>query len=124
MAFERAALAEGLRYMEQTLKSRDQEVFQHRTELQLLQHVVELKVEDATQGLNVQLAKAESEKADLEVKLAKLQQRDALLGQALRKAGERCGAAAKKADLTAEKAKETLADLERKLATQAESLKG
>lgn len=124
MAFERAALAEGLRYMEQTLKSRDQEVFQNRTELQLLQHVVELKIEDATQALNVSLGKAEAERAELLEQVKKLQLRDVHLGEALRKAAERCAAAAKKGDLSVEKAKETLADLERKLSAQADSLKG
>jgi DNA-binding response OmpR family regulator len=124
VVFERAALAEGLRYMEQTLKSRDQEVFQNRTELQLLQHVVELKVEDATNAINLQLAKAEGERSELAEKVAKHAQRDAQLAEALRKAADRCSTTAKKADLTVEKAKETLLDLERKLSGQADSLKG
>jgi DNA-binding NtrC family response regulator len=124
VVFERAALAEGLRYMEQTLKSRDQEVFRHRTELELLQHVVELKVDDATRELSLQLARLEGERGEQLDRVAKLLQRDVLLGDALKKAAERCATMAKKSDLSVEKAKETLADLERKLSAHAEALKG
>lgn len=124
VVFERAALAEGLRYMEQTLKSRDQEVFRHRTELELLQHVVELKVDDATRELSLQLARLEGERGEQLERVAKLLQRNVQLGDALKKAAERCATMAKKSDLSVEKAKETLAELDRKLSAHADALKG
>lgn len=49
--FERAALADGLREMDAALKVREKEVFQHRTELEMLQHVIEMRVDDATREL-------------------------------------------------------------------------
>ncbi len=72
--FERAALAEGLRYMEQTLKSRDKEVFQHRTELELLQHVVEVRIDDATRDLVARVVQLEAERDELLARLAQSQE--------------------------------------------------
>lgn len=123
VVFERAALAEGLRYMEQTLKSRDQEVFQHRTELELLQHVVELKVDDATREVTMQLRRLEAERGELLERMAKVLQRDVNLGQSLRRIADACARAAKKSDLTIQKAKELLVETEQGLAAQADALK-
>jgi DNA-binding response OmpR family regulator len=121
--FERAALAEGLRYMEQTLKSRDKEVFQHRTELELLQHVVEVRIDDATRDLVVQTSRLESERGELLERVAKLLQRDVMIAQVLADAAEKCGRTAKKNNLTVEKAKELLIELERQLTADSETLK-
>ena len=120
--FERAALAEGLRYMEQTLKSRDKEVFQHRTELELLQHVVEVRIDDATRDLMVQLTRLEAERGELLERVAKLLQRDVVMGQVLADAAEKCARVAKK-NLTVEKAKDLLLELEKQLTADAETLK-
>jgi DNA-binding response OmpR family regulator len=119
--FERAALAEGLRYMEQTLKSRDKEVFAHRTELELLQHVVEVKVEDATAPLKQQLGRLDSERAQLLDRIAGMLQRNTQLSDVLRSSAEKCGLAAKSA-LSVEKAKEQLAELEERLTAHADWL--
>ena len=124
VVFERAALAEGLRYMELTLKSREKEVFQHRTELELLQHVVELKIEDATREMNVQLARMEHERAEILERLARMLQRDGELASMLQASADKCGKALKKGELTLEKAKETFLELQTRLSAQADSLKG
>lgn len=123
VVFERAALAEGLRYMEQTLKSREKEVFQHRTELELLQHVVEVRIDDATRDLMVQLSQLEGERDALNKKVAELQQRDQTVSGVLIDAAEKCRRTVKKNNLTLEKAKEVLTDLERQLTADAASLK-
>lgn len=121
--FERAALAEGLRYMEQTLKSRDKEVFQHRTELELLQHVVEVRIDDATRDLMLQMSRLESEKNDLLERVAKLMQRDVIIGQVLADSAEKCARLAKKENLTVERARELFTELQKQLIADAESLK-
>ncbi len=121
--FERAALAEGLRYMEQTLKSRDKEVFQHRTELELLQHVVEVRIDDATRDLMVQMTRMDTERKELLERVAKLMQRDVIIGQVLLDAAEKCGRAAKKDGLTLEKAKDLLRELQKQLTADADTLK-
>ena len=122
--FESAALVEGLRYMQQTLKSREKEVFAHRTELQLLQHVVEVRVEDATIELSLQVGSLEADRNELQDRLSKLLRRDAELADGLRTAAVRCAATAKKSDLSVEKARELLVDLEQKLIGDAATLKG
>jgi DNA-binding response OmpR family regulator len=121
VVFERAALAEGLRYMEQTLKSRDKEVFQHRTELELLQHVVEVRIEDATRDQKAQLARLEAERGELLERVAKLLQREQALGQVLVAAAGKCARAAKK-NVTVEKAQALLLELERQLTADAQPL--
>ena len=121
--FERAALAEGLRYMEQTLKSRDKEVFQHRTELELLQHVVELRIEDATRELQVQTARTEAERGELLERVAKLLQRDVIISQVIADAAAKCAQAATKPNLTIEKARELLDELQKQLLANAGALK-
>ncbi len=121
--FERAALAEGLRDMEQTLKSRDKEVFQHRTELELLQHVVEVRIDDATRELMLQMSCVDAEKAELLERVSKLMQRDVIVSQVLLDAAEKCARAAKKDSLTIEKAKELLVELQRQLRADADALK-
>ena len=120
--FERAALAEGLRYMEQTLKSRDKEVFQHRTELELLQHVVEVRIDDATRDLMVQLSRLEGERGELLDRVGKLLQRDAVLGGVLADAAKKCARASHKNSLTLEQAKELFLELEKQLAADAKAL--
>lgn len=112
--FERAALADGLRQMDQALKSRENEVFAHRTELELLQHVVELRIDDATRALQDQLAKAEAEHRVLFEQVAKLLQREQLLGKALADAAQTCAGAVKDG-LTVEKAKAVLSALQERL---------
>lgn len=111
VVFERAALAEGLRYMEQTLKSREKEVFQHRTELELLQHVVEVRIDDATRDLMLQMSKVETERDELKKKLAEAEKHAAELTGTMATAAEKCAKAAKKNGLTVEKAKELLSEL-------------
>ena len=121
--FERAALVEGLVHMDQTLKSRDKEVFQHRTELEMLQHVVEVRIEDATRDLIVQQTRLETERGELLARLATVRERDLLLGQVLADAAERCGRALGKDGLTVEKARVLLTELKAQLTADAGSLK-
>jgi len=121
--FERAALVDGLRAMEQTLKRRDTEVFQHRTELDLLQHVVEVRIDDATRELMLQTSQAENERDGLQAQVTKLKERDDALSQVLTDAAEKCGSAAKKEALTLEKARDLLKELDHQLGAEAEALK-
>lgn len=123
VAFERAALAEGLRYMEQTLKSREKEVFQHRTELELLQHVVEVRIDDATRELAVKSSQLEGERDDLLAQVKALQARELTLSGVLSDAAEKCARLAKKKDLTVDKAKDLLGELQKQLTLDAELLK-
>ncbi len=121
--FERAALVDGLRAMEQTLKRRESEVFQHRTELELLQHVVEVRIDDATRELMIQASQAANERDALQARISKLEERAGALTQVLADAAEKCGHAAKNDTLTLEKARDLLKGLDHGLSAEAEALK-
>jgi two-component system, sensor histidine kinase len=111
VAFERAALADGLRQMELTLKKSEHEVFTQRTELELLQHVVDLQIDDATRELVVGIAQVEGERDDLLTKLKALR-------QVLAGAAQKCAEAGKQNGLTLEQARSLLAELEKQLAAE------
>lgn len=59
--FERALLADTLRSMQKTVQAQQAEAFQRKTELDLFQSVVEVKVDDATQPLKERVALLEAE---------------------------------------------------------------
>jgi DNA-binding NtrC family response regulator len=82
-AFERAALVEAIRHMEKSLKSREHENFQQKTELELFQSVLELKIDEANEDLSVKLGQMEAEKLELEEQLTGTKQKLAVLRAAL-----------------------------------------
>lgn len=82
-AFERAALVEAIRQMEKSLKTQEHEKFQQKTELELFQSVLELKIEEASEGLSVKLGTLEAEKIELEEQLKREAQKLAWLRSAL-----------------------------------------
>jgi DNA-binding NtrC family response regulator len=70
---ERAALAESLREMQRSLRKTESTAFQKMTELELLQNVLELRLEDATSALREKVATLESELASERDRRASLQ---------------------------------------------------
>lgn len=58
-AWERLKLAEALKAQQKTLAQKDQQVFQQRTELEMLEMVLELKVEEATAPLSARVGELE-----------------------------------------------------------------
>ncbi|MFO0595088.1 MAG: response regulator [Myxococcaceae bacterium] len=60
---ERQALADSLREMEKSLRKSESTAFQKVTELDLLQNVMELKIDDATSELRAKVDKLEGELA-------------------------------------------------------------
>ncbi len=61
--FERALLADTLRSMEKTVRRQKEEAFQRKTELDLFQSVLEVRVEDALAPLREQVQAAEAQLA-------------------------------------------------------------
>ncbi len=118
-AFERAAMVEELKVMEIALRSKDAQVFQHQTELDLLKHVVELRIDDATRELSIEQAKAEGELVDARAAFrARLDE----IKSHVRILSERAGHDARRATLTVPEARVVLADLERLLLEFSETL--
>ena len=60
-AHERALLADSLRKAERSLRKSETEAFQHRTELDLWQNVMELRIEEAVRALTVRVAVLEQD---------------------------------------------------------------
>lgn len=69
---EREALSDTLRALEKTLRKSESAAFQTRTELDLFQNVVELKIEDATRDLEDRVAELEAERTRLRATLKEL----------------------------------------------------
>lgn len=78
---ERAALAESLREMQKSLRKTESQAFQKMTELDLLQTVLDLKIEDATATLRERVE-------TLETELASERERKASLKKTLRTLAE------------------------------------
>lgn len=69
---ERRKLSEALRAMEKSLRKTEAEVFGTRTELDLLQSVVDLRIEEATEELTARVAELERQHAALKATLKEL----------------------------------------------------
>ena len=121
VAFERAALADALRASEQTLRAREKDLFKHRTELEVFQTVVDLKIEEATRELNIQNARLTSHTLELEEKLGGRQQKTRQLADALLKLSSELDEAIGEEDL--ERLRSRVRDVTRRMAIEAESLK-
>ena len=120
MAFERAALAEALRYSEKALKAKEEDVFRHRTELELFQTVVELKIEEATRELNLANAKLTATHLEQQEKLGAAAQKAHALAEGLKRLSQELEQALKEPD--AEKLKKLVREVARRLDAQAGSL--
>ncbi|MGV3624163.1 MAG: response regulator [Archangium sp.] len=69
---EREALSAALRKLETSLRKSEATAFQSRTELDLFQNVVELKIEDATRALQERVDELEGERLRLRATLKEL----------------------------------------------------
>jgi FixJ family two-component response regulator len=125
-AFEREALVRTLKEMRGKLKDFEEKAFQSQTELDVLQQVVELRVEEATRNLKVknaqlllevqELRKAQkASKKEEAAPPAPTQEEPELNRQAIK-------AVATRASLAAEKPKLTVADAREALQSVAKSL--
>lgn len=120
VAFERAALVEALKSVDKQLKQKERAVFEHRTELELFQSVMDVKIDEATRELNVANGKLVAENLALEEKSAAATAKLKALAEGLKKLSDELDAAVKEAD--AEKVKKLIKEVSRRLSTQAESL--
>ncbi|MFL5320113.1 MAG: response regulator [Myxococcaceae bacterium] len=78
--FERNTLVEVLTGMHDALKARDKQVFEQKTELDMLQSVVEFRIEEATSELRAKLSATDQQsRADREIARSVLQRLDELL---------------------------------------------
>jgi FixJ family two-component response regulator len=66
-AFERLRLSEALKAQQKTLAQKDEQVFQQRTEREMLEMVLELKVEEAVSPLSARLGELEKLLQETEV---------------------------------------------------------
>lgn len=69
---ERQQLSDALRTLEKSLRRSEATAFQSRTELDLFQNVVDLKIEDATRALQDRVDELEAERARLRATLKEL----------------------------------------------------
>ncbi|MFT3839961.1 MAG: response regulator [Myxococcaceae bacterium] len=120
VAFERAALVEALKSVDKQLKQKERAVFEHRTELELFQSVMDVKIDEATRELNVANGKLVAENLALEEKASAAGAKLKALADGLKKLSDELDAAAKEAD--AEKIKKVIKEVSRRLSTQASSL--
>lgn len=120
VAFERAALVEALKSVDKQLKQKERAVFEHRTELELFQSVMDVKIDEATRELNVANGKLTAENLALEEKSAAATAKLKALAEGLKKLSDELDAAVKEAD--AEKVKKLIKEVSRRLSTQAASL--
>ncbi len=118
--FERAALAEALRYSEKALRAKEEDVFRHKTELELFQTVVELKIEEATKDLGLANAKLTASGLEADEKLAAAVAKLGQLAEGLKKVSRELEQAAAETDL--EKLKRLVREVARRLDAQAGSL--
>jgi FixJ family two-component response regulator len=72
-AWERVRLSEALHALQQSSALRDQVVFQQRTELEMLEMVVELKIEEQTIPLRARIAELETLLRDTEAERQRLE---------------------------------------------------
>lgn len=121
-AFEREALVRTLREMRTRLKKTEEAVFQRQTELDVFVQVLDLRVDEATQALEVKNAQLEAQLAELKEKAAG--SKAARATDAIKAHATRAGLAAKRPQLTVEEARETLENLERSLSETADDLLG
>lgn len=112
---ERAALAEALRAAERTLRKNEVEAFQTRTEIDLFQNVLELKIEDATKALSARVGALE---ADLTIE----RERREAAKKALVELADQCREAVKKVSGSSKPAAERLEKTAARLIAQAELL--
>lgn len=120
VAFERAALVEALKSVDKQLKQKERAVFEHRTELELFQSVMDVKIDEATRELNVANGKLTADNLALEEKAAGATAKLKALADGLKKLSDELDAAAKEADV--EKIRKMVKEVSRRLGTQAESL--
>jgi DNA-binding response OmpR family regulator len=120
VAFERAALVEALKSVDKQLKQKERAVFEHRTELELFQSVMDVKIEEATRDLNIANGKLTAENLAQEEKLNAATAKLRGLADGLKKLSDELDASAQEPD--AEKLKKHLKELARRLATQASNL--
>ncbi len=120
VAFERAALAEALRYSEKALKAKEEDVFRHRTELELFQAVLDLNVEESTRELNLANAQLTAANLEQKEKLDASAHKAHALAEGLKRLSQELEQAVKEAD--PEKLKQLVRDVARRLDAQAGSL--
>jgi FixJ family two-component response regulator len=121
-AFEREALARTLREMRTRLKKSEEAVFQRQTELDVFVQVLELRVEEATQAMQVQNEQLKGELAAAREKIAAPTAKYARIADALKGHATRAGLTASRQKLTVGDARETLENLERSLSEAADDL--
>lgn len=92
LAAERDALVKAVQKMRAELSARQSADFKAETELEMLQNVMQLRIDEATQALTDARARAEAERADLTTQLESLQSRNAKAIDALRIAQAGVGA--------------------------------
>lgn len=123
-AFEREALVRTLREMRTRLKKSEEAVFQRQTELDVFVQVLELRVEEATNTLELKNGQLQAELTDLREKVLEIATKTGRCADAIKAHATRAGLAAKRPKLTVDEARETLETLERSLAETADELQG
>jgi DNA-binding NtrC family response regulator len=122
VAFERAALVEALKSVDKQLKQKERAVFEHRTELELFQSVMDVKIEEATSELNIANGKLTAENLALEEKTGAASAKLKALADGLRKLSDELDGVAKEEPADVEKLKKALKEAVRRLSAQAVSL--
>jgi DNA-binding response OmpR family regulator len=112
---DRAALAAELRKAEKAIRARSDEALQTKTELDLFQTIVELRIEDATKELLGRIAQLEGE-------VSSSKDRRAGLKRALLELAQTCREQSKKAEASAPNARAALEKAADRLSAEAEIL--